>query len=80
MTAPDPLLALFSEGLGLPVDALGEQTSPDNTPQWDSLAAINMVTLIEDEFGVKLKTREIMRMQTIALARDVLRGKGVVGI
>ncbi len=80
MTAPDPLLAVFAEGLGLPVDTLDEHTSPDNTPQWDSLAAITLVTLIEDQFDVTLKTREVMRMQTIGLARDVLRGKGVDGI
>ncbi len=76
----DPLLELFSEGLDLPVEELSNETSPDNTEQWDSLAAMNLVTLIEDTFGVRLKTREIMKMRSIGIAREVLVEKGVEGI
>jgi acyl carrier protein len=80
MTAADPLLAVFAEGLGVGADTLSEATSPDNTPQWDSLAAMTLVSLIEETFDVHLKTREIMKMQTIALARQVLHDKGVAGL
>ena len=55
-------------------------TSPDNTSEWDSLAAITLVGLIEERFDVRLGAREIMKMQTIGLARSVLQGKGVAGI
>jgi acyl carrier protein len=41
---------------------------------------MEMVTLIEDSFGVRLKTAEIMKMRSIGLARTVLRGKGVEDI
>ena len=77
---PDKLISLFSEGLGLPGDSLSEDTSPVNTPEWDSLAAMNMVTLIEDDFDIRLKTKDIMRMQSIGIARSVLQEKGVDGI
>lgn len=76
----DPLINLFADGLGLPPDSLSEATSPDNTPEWDSLAAITLVEMIESEFAVRLGAREIMKMQTIGLARQVLVGKGVTGI
>ena len=76
----DPLISLFSDGLGLAPEALSEATSPDNTSEWDSLAAITLVELIEAEFDVRLGAREIMKMQTLGLARQVLRGKGVAGI
>lgn len=76
----DPLVQLFSEGLGLPADQLNDETAPDNTEQWDSLAAMNMVTLIEEAFDVRLKTRDIMKMQSIGIAREVLVEKGVEGI
>ncbi len=76
----DPLIEVFSEGLGLPADALSEETSPDNTPEWDSLAAMTMVTLLEDAFEVTLKTRDIMKMRSIGIAREVLSSKGVEGI
>lgn len=76
----DRLLEVFSKGLGVPVGDLSDETSPSNTSAWDSLAAMEMVTLIEDAFDVRLKTSEIMKMRSIALARTVLRGKGVEDI
>jgi len=44
----DPLLEIFAEGLSLSTDELNEESSPDNVAAWDSLAAMNLVTLIED--------------------------------
>ncbi len=76
----DQLLELFAEGLDLPVGDLSDETSPDNTPEWDSLAAMNMVSLIEDNFDVQLSTREIMKMRTIGVAREVLANKGIDGL
>lgn len=77
---PDALIEIFSEGLGVPAERLTDDTSPDNTSEWDSLAAITLVGLIEERFDVRLGAREIMKMQTIGLARSVLQGKGVAGI
>jgi acyl carrier protein len=76
----DPLSQLFAEGLGIDPQRVTEQTSPENTPEWDSLAAMTMVSLVEDTFAVRLTTRDIMKMRTVALAREVLRAKGVSGI
>ncbi len=39
-----------------------------------------LVTLIEDTFDVRLSTREIMKMNSIAAARSVLQAKGVADI
>lgn len=74
---PDPLISLFAEGLRVDAGGLSEETSPQNTPQWDSLAAMALITLIEDNFEVRLSTREIMKMNSIGAARSVLRSKGV---
>lgn len=73
----DRLLQLFSEGLGLPAERVSETTSPENTSEWDSLAAMTLVALLEETFAVELTTSEIMRMRTIAAVRVVLRAKGV---
>ena len=73
----DRLISLFAEGLGAPPENLSDESSPDNTPEWDSLAGMQMVALIEDTFGIRLSTREIMTMRAIGVARQVLRGKKV---
>ncbi|MGE0094448.1 MAG: acyl carrier protein [Alphaproteobacteria bacterium] len=71
------IAAVFSEVLRISPGSINDQTSPENTPQWDSLAVVTLVTAIEDEFGVTLSTREIMSMRSIALVRKVLLEKGV---
>jgi acyl carrier protein len=80
VTVDDPLIDLFAEGLRVDSNGLTEETSPQNTPQWDSLAAMTLITLIEDSFAVRLSTREIMKMNSIGAARSVLRSKGVADI
>lgn len=74
----DRLIQLFSDTLKVDPDSLREDSSPDNTHGWDSLAAMNLVSEIEDTFDVELSTKEIMRMRSIALAREVLVKKGIV--
>ncbi|MCB1590842.1 MAG: acyl carrier protein [Alphaproteobacteria bacterium] len=73
----DALLDLFAEVLEVDAGSLKEDTSPDNTPQWDSLAAMGLVAAIEEKFNVQLSTKEIMKMTTIGLARQTLSAKGV---
>jgi acyl carrier protein len=74
----DRLIEVFSEVLGVPCGELAETTSPANTPQWDSLATINLTLGIEYEFATKFTTQEIASMNTIGAARAVLAKKGVL--
>ena len=68
---------VFSEVLGISPDAITDATSPDNTPQWDSMAAMNLVVAIEDEFDIRLSTAEIISMRNVAIVKKVLASKGV---
>jgi acyl carrier protein len=68
---------VFSEVLGVSPDIINDATSPDNTPQWDSMAAMNLVVAIEDEFDVRLTTAEIVSMRNVAIVKKVLSAKGV---
>lgn len=76
----DPLIELFAEALGVGAENLTDSTAPENTPEWDSLKAMELVALLEDEFDVALSTRDIMKMRSIGLARGVLVSKGVKGL
>jgi acyl carrier protein len=73
----DRLIDLFSETLNVPAEGLDEESSPDNTPEWDSLAAMNLVAMIEDTFSIELSTKDIMKMRTIGIVREVLMEKGL---
>lgn len=73
----DILVNLFSQVLGVSAEHLNEDTSPDNTAQWDSRRSMELVAIVEDTFGVELSTKEIMKMRSIGIVRQVLRSKGV---
>lgn len=74
----DALTAVFAEILEVEASLLGEDSSPDNLKEWDSLAAMKLVSAIEEKFNVQLSTKEIMKMSTIGLARKTLRNKNVI--
>jgi acyl carrier protein len=76
----DPLIAVFAEVLSVSASNLNDDSSPDNTSQWDSLAAMHLVAAIEEAFDVELTTADIMVMRSIGKAREVLLAKGVSGI
>jgi acyl carrier protein len=77
---PARVTQVFAEVLGISPDAINDETSPDNTPQWDSMAAMNLVVAIEDEFDVRLTTGEIVSMRNVAIVKKVLQGKGVTDV
>jgi len=73
----DVLTKLFADVLNTSEAELNDQSSPDNVENWESLSAMHLVAAIEEQFAVKLSTREIMKMATIGLARETLRKKGI---
>ena len=77
---PQRIEKVFAEVLGLPIGQINEETSPDNTPQWDSLKAMDLVAGLEEEFDLKLSTKEILSMRTVAIVRKVLRAKGMADV
>jgi len=75
----DSVRDIFAEVLGIPSDTIHDDTSPENTPKWDSLQAMNLVVALEEAFNVRLSTKEILSMRTVGLVRKVLKDKGVTG-
>ncbi|HEY7167860.1 MAG TPA: acyl carrier protein [Candidatus Binatia bacterium] len=73
----DPLTQTFAAVLKLDPNSLTDETSPENTPAWDSLRALQLVTAIEETFNVELATTDILRMRNLGMVRNVLRRKGV---
>ncbi|MFZ2007909.1 MAG: acyl carrier protein [Stellaceae bacterium] len=76
----DRVSKVFAEVLGLSAEQITDDTSPDNTPQWDSMAAMSLVVAIEDEFDVRLSTAEIVSMRNVAIVKKVLASKGTVDV
>lgn len=73
----DRLIEVFSDVLGVEPERLNDETSPANTPTWDSMSNIMLITEIEALFGVELSTSDIESMNSIGRARAVLQRLGV---
>ena len=72
----DKLTQTFATVLKVEPSSLADDSSPENTPSWDSLKAVELVAAIEETFHLELTTTEIMRMRSLGIARDVLRRRG----
>lgn len=71
---------VFSEVLGVPMEKINDATSPENTSEWDSLQAMNLVAALEEAFDIKLSTKEIVSMRSVGMVRKVLRAKGTTDV
>jgi acyl carrier protein len=80
MAVSSGVCKVFSEVLRIPAESISDDTSPENTPQWDSLQAMNLVIALEAAFNVRLSTKEIVSMRTVGLVRKVLRSKGIADV
>ncbi|HVN26449.1 MAG TPA: acyl carrier protein [Candidatus Paceibacterota bacterium] len=66
METESTLKKIFSSVLGISETAITGTTSPANTPSWDSMNAIVLITEIEKAFGVRFSYDEAMGVKTFA--------------
>lgn len=68
---------MFNEAFAVPADDITEQTVPDDVQKWDSLGHMNMVSILEKEFGTQFEVDEVMEMASVQNILDVLGRKGI---
>ena len=73
----DKLKKIFSSVLGIKESQVNSSLSPENTPVWDSLNALILITEIEKAFDVKFKFSEVMSVKNFSDAVKLIRSKGV---
>ena len=52
-----PIYRIFrvvSDVLGVPIEKVNDESSPDTTQAWDSLSHINLILALEAEFAISL--------------------------
>lgn len=59
--------------LKMPIEDIGEETSPDTVDTWDSLRHMNLVMALEEEFGVRFKEVQVVEMLNYPLIVATLR-------
>ena len=61
--------AVFPE---LPTDEI-ERASPHTVPEWDSLANVTLVSVVEEEFGVQIPLDDLETLESFELVLDYVR-------
>ena len=57
------------------VERITLQSSPDNLEEWDSLAQVNIVLSLEQEFGHQFSPDQIERMVSVAKIVEVVTAR-----
>jgi len=71
------LQQIFREAFDDDKLTFSDNLSPENTPQWDSLAHVKLIVACEEEFGVKFTIEETVESTSAAKLKAVLAAKGV---
>jgi acyl carrier protein len=69
------LKQIFVRLFGVAEGSINAASSPASIPKWDSLAHMNLVVSIEEEFQIQLSDDEIPRMTSFGVILDILKSK-----
>lgn len=70
------LIQILADTLGIEAAGITQETAMANTPQWDSVAHLNVCLSVEETFGVKLSPEEMIESTTAVAIEEVLRRHG----
>ncbi len=71
----EKLIQIAAEVFKVPTNKLTLASSPENTPGWDSLGHMALVSSIEKSFGIKLSMKEVMKIECLENASAIISGK-----
>ena len=66
---------VMSDVFNIDINSINDTSSPDNIENWDSLKHMNLITALEEEFGVIFDDQEIVDSMNYALIVNILKFK-----
>ena len=75
--ADTALHQVIAKALKVQAESVAEETSPETLKRWDSLRHLDLMTAVEDAYGVRFSTAEVLRATSVGEIRRLLREKGV---
>ena len=67
----------FIEGLGIAESENWETLAYGQHENWDSVAHMNLVACVENEFDIMLETDDVIGMSSFLVALEILKKYGV---
>lgn len=72
----DEVRKVLASTFEIPIEQVHGDCSNQTIERWDSIGHINLMMALEQHFGLRFTTEEIMQMSTLAAICAVLEGKG----
>ena len=54
---------------------ISRRTTADDVDDWDSLEHINLISAVEDEFGIRFKMGEVSSMKNVGEMVDIIKSR-----
>jgi acyl carrier protein len=71
------LHAIVARALKVAEGSISDASSPETLPRWNSLRHLDLMNAIEDAYGVRFSTAEVVRARSVGDLRRLLHEKGV---
>ena len=75
----DRIFRVVFDVLGVPIEKVNDESSPDTIQAWDSLSHINLILALEAEFTISLSPDDVLEMLSVGLIRTILAEKAAAG-
>lgn len=72
------LRGILSSVLEINAEDVTDETSPDNTENWDSFSGMMLVTELEKKYAIKLTMDEVREITCVLDIKSVLQKHGVL--
>ena len=59
------IIEIFQDILDVKKGTVSLKTASSDIDQWDSVATVNIIVALEEEFGIKFKLEEIQTVKTV---------------
>ena len=69
------LRTILAEATELEPEEITDESSPEDTPEWDSFAHMHMVAEVEKAYSIKLTMEEVIEMQSLSKMVEVISRK-----
>jgi acyl carrier protein len=59
------IIEIFEDILDVKKGTVSLETTSSDIDQWDSVATVNIIVALEEEFGIKFKLKDIQTVKTV---------------
>ncbi|MDF1859098.1 MAG: acyl carrier protein [Verrucomicrobiales bacterium] len=74
----DRLYEIVAKNIELDLDSVSEETSAFDIAGWDSVKHMNLVSDLEQEYGVRFEDNELPALTVVSAIRNSLERHGVL--